>query len=212
LRWRKAQLLVETQQLCVAGAALAGVGKAPLGAACPHGGEWLVQRYYWRGAALPCRRLPNCCKHLKELAVLGCLYVLEVTMVRCLIALALVGFALPARAACPLPGEAPMLVVTLYFGESVPGRGPVTAGEWKRFAADVITPAFPDGFTVSDGEGQWRDPASGEIVREDSKVLTVAVAETPALAGKVKAVMDIYDKEFDQTSVGMTTEAACGAF
>ena len=105
-----------------------------------------------------------------------------------------------------------MLVVTLYFGDSVPGRGPVTAGEWKRFAADVITPAFPDGFTVSDGEGLWRDPASGEIVREDSKVLTVAVAETPALAGKIKAVMDIYDKKFDQTSVGITTEDACGAF
>jgi hypothetical protein len=117
-----------------------------------------------------------------------------------------------AHAACLLPGQVPMLVVTLYFGESIPGRAPLTAAEWSAFAAKVITPAFPDGFTVTDGDGQWMDDATHEIVREQSKVLTVAVVPGPGLAARVGGVMAAYDKAFEQSSVGVTTAEVCGAF
>jgi len=120
--------------------------------------------------------------------------------------------AAPAQAGCLLPGQVKMLVVTLYFGESIPGRAPLTAAEWSAFATKVITPAFPDGFTVTDGRGQWMDGSSGRIVREDSKVLTVAVMEGPGLAAKVQSMMDAYDKAFNQSAVGITTAEACGAF
>ncbi len=105
-----------------------------------------------------------------------------------------------------------MLVVTLYFGESIPGRAPLTAAEWSAFAAKVITPAFPDGFTVTDGDGQWMDDATHEVVRERSKVLTVAVVPGPGLAARVGGVMAAYDKAFEQSSVGVTTAEVCGAF
>jgi len=118
----------------------------------------------------------------------------------------------PANAGCLLPGQVKMLVVTLYFGQSIPGRAPLSAAEWSAFAAKVITPAFPDGFTVTDGQGQWMDDATREIVRENSKVLTVAVVEGPGLAGKVQSVMDAYDKAFDQSAVGITTAEVCGSF
>ena len=56
-----------------------------------------------------------------------------------------------------------MLVAELFFGRSIAGRGPLSDAEWAGFAAEVVTPNFPDGFTVMDGEGQWRNPATGTI-------------------------------------------------
>jgi len=117
-----------------------------------------------------------------------------------------------ARAACPLPGEVPMTIVTLYFGESIPGKPPLTPSQWADFTARTITPAFPDGFTVTDGAGQWLDPATGAIVRENSKVLTVAAGPSLNLAAKIASVTAAYDKAFDQQSVGITTTDSCGAF
>jgi hypothetical protein len=117
-----------------------------------------------------------------------------------------------ARAACLLPGETPMVLVTLYFGESIPHRAPLSAAQWQHFAADVLTPAFPDGFTVTDGQGQWEDDETHRIIHESSKVFTVAAEPGPALADKIKTVTGVYDKAFDQESVGITTQPVCGAF
>lgn len=105
-----------------------------------------------------------------------------------------------------------MTLVTLYFGESIPAKPPVTPSQWADFAARIITPAFPDGFTVTDGQGQWRDPATGAIIRENTKILTVAATPSPSLAAKIQAVTSAYDKDFNQQSVGITTSDACGAF
>ncbi len=105
-----------------------------------------------------------------------------------------------------------MTIVTLYFGESIPGKPPLNPEQWAQFAANVVTKAFPDGFTVIDGLGQWLDPGSGKIVRENSKVLTVALAPSPNLAARIGSVTRAYDREFDQRSVGVTTSDACGAF
>src|ERR1700720_3138159 len=85
--------------------------------------------------------------------------------------LLLAGCAVPAAdlppSACLLPTQKPMLVVELFFGRNIPGRSPVSEAEWADFVARVITPNFPDGFTVFNGAlGQSRDPQSGTIVRE----------------------------------------------
>ena len=53
-----------------------------------------------------------------------------------------------------------MLVAELFFGRGVKGRAPVSDAEWAEFAAQTVTPNFPGGFTVFDGEGQWRKPAN----------------------------------------------------
>src|SRR5437016_3726037 len=45
----------------------------------------------------------------------------------------------------------------LYFGRSIPGGGEVSAAEWQRFLADVVTPRFPNGFTIVDAAGQYRE-------------------------------------------------------
>src|SRR5690242_1095796 len=56
----------------------------------------------------------------------------------------------------------------LYMGRSIPGGGTVGDEDWERFLSDVVTPLFPDGFTVLTGRGQYRE-ASGRIAKEPSQ-------------------------------------------
>ena len=117
----------------------------------------------------------------------------------------------PPRA-CPLPGQHEMVVAELFFGRSIRGRAPLTEDEWRAFSAEVIGPAFPDGFTSFDGEGQWRDAQTGAVTRERTKILVVAIAPSPALPETLRTVIDDYRRRFDQKSVGLLTRTECGAF
>lgn len=108
---------------------------------------------------------------------------------------------------CPLPGQKPMLVAELFFG-----RGAITDAAWRRFLAREVTPRFPDGFTALDAAGQWRDPASGHIVRERSKLLIIAAANAPETLSRVEDLAKTYRKTFHQRSVGIVTTTACADF
>ena len=68
----------------------------------------------------------------------------------------------PQPYVCVLPTEKRMLVAELFFGRGIPGRAPLSEAEWRDFAAEIVTPNFPDGFTAFDAEGQWRNPATGQ--------------------------------------------------
>jgi hypothetical protein len=118
----------------------------------------------------------------------------------------------PAPYQCLLPSEQRMLVAELFFGRSIRGRRPLTDAEWGKFATDTITANFPDGFTVFDGYGQWRDPQTGHIGREATKVLLVAAKRSPDLAARLQAVIDAYKTRFHQQSVGVITRDSCAAF
>lgn len=113
---------------------------------------------------------------------------------------------------CPLPGEEPYAVAQLFFGRDIPGRAPLTENEWNDFVARVVTPQFPDGFTVLDGTGQWLDQATGGVIHEQSKVLLVAADPESDLKTRIGSVVDAYRTQFHQQSVGVLTSGACGAF
>lgn len=113
---------------------------------------------------------------------------------------------------CPLPAQKKMAVAQLFFGLSVRGRGPVTAAEWRKFAASTLSRYFPDGFTAYDGSGQWMDPRTRRIIREPSKVVIVAANDDAQFASNIAAVSDAYRAEFHQQSVGVVTQTACAAF
>jgi hypothetical protein len=113
---------------------------------------------------------------------------------------------------CLLPAEQRMLVAELFFGRGIKGRQPLTDAEWAEFAAQTITPNFPDGFTVFDGEGQWRDPQTGQIAGTWTKILLVAAKREPDLARRLSAVIDAYKAQFHQQSVGVITRDSCAAF
>jgi hypothetical protein len=105
-----------------------------------------------------------------------------------------------------------MLVAELFFARSIKGREPLTEIEWAEFTENIITPNFPDGFTVFDGEGQWRNPRTGHIARDPTKILLVAAKREPDLARRLSAVIDAYKSEFHQQSVGLITRDSCSAF
>jgi Protein of unknown function (DUF3574) len=105
-----------------------------------------------------------------------------------------------------------MLVAELFFGRAIKGRGPLTDAEWAEFAAQIITPNFPDGFTVLDGEGQWRNLRTGHTARDPTKILLVAAKREPDLARRLSTVIDAYKAKFRQESVGLISRDSCAAF
>jgi len=105
-----------------------------------------------------------------------------------------------------------MLVAELFFSRGIKGREPLTDAEWAEFAAQTITPNFPDGFTVFDGEGQWRNPQTGHIAANWTKILLVAAPRTPDLVQRLSVVIDAYKARFHHQSVGIITRDSCAAF
>ena len=97
----------------------------------------------------------------------------------------------------------PALQVDLYFG-----RGSVSDDDWSAFLANEVTPRFPEGLSVLDVAGQWRDPA-GKIARENSKLLILIVFDAPAHAAKVDAVASAYKQKFAQQSVLRVERPVC---
>jgi Protein of unknown function (DUF3574) len=113
---------------------------------------------------------------------------------------------------CPLSSEQRMLVAELFFGRAIRGRAPLSDAEWAEFAAQTITPNFPDGFTTFDGEGQWRNSYTGYIAHEQTIILLVAARPTADLAQRLATVIGAYKARFHQQSVGLITRDACAAF
>jgi hypothetical protein len=113
----------------------------------------------------------------------------------------------PSRCAAGAPTE----VYELFFGRRIEGRPPVSDGEWEAFVAEVVTPNLPDGFTVLDGYGQWRNPA-GAIARDPTKLLIVAAPSDGAARNAIDAIRRSYETRFQQRSVGMITRTACADF
>ena len=66
-------------------------------------------------------------------------------------------------------GLKPLAVAELFFGGNVGSRTGISNAEFNRFVASEITSRFPDGLTVLDAHGQWRDPARMTLAREASK-------------------------------------------
>ena len=121
--------------------------------------------------------------------------------------------ATPEPYQCILPQEQRMLVAELFFGRDKAGRKVVSDASWSDFLATVVTPNFPDGLTVFDGYGQWRNPATGLIGRSPSvKIVLIAVKRGPELPGRLAAVIDAYKERFHQKSVGLVTRDSCAAF
>jgi hypothetical protein len=129
---------------------------------------------------------------------------------------ALSGCEAPQRPAevggCPTGQSVPVAVFELFFGRSVPGGGEVSDQAWDDFLAQVVTPTLPNGYTVFDAVGAWRNPTSGRSVHERTKVLLVALPDASAGAAAVARIRSAYQVQFHQTLVGMIAAPACGSF
>jgi hypothetical protein len=110
-----------------------------------------------------------------------------------------------AQSPCTLP-QKPMLDIELMLG-----RGGASETRWQRFVAREVTPRFPDGLTVYETTGQWRDPATKVITHERSRVLRIIVPADSA-PDEIAAITDAYKKQFRQKSVGIVSREVCASF
>jgi hypothetical protein len=120
----------------------------------------------------------------------------------------------PARSpdlAGPTAAETMMVRTELYFGLSTPGGGQITELQFDAFVAQVITPRFPDGLTIVDAIGQWRD-STGRISHERSKILIVLHEPGSAAAAAIEEIRAQYKSRFNQESVMRVTSIAGVAF
>ena len=121
-----------------------------------------------------------------------------------------------ALSACAQPGAPPVctaplkpaVAIDLYFGRDKPGGGEVTDAEWGAFVTEVVTSRFPDGLSVFDSSGQYREP-TGRIVRERSKRLVVIVFDSPAHKAKIIEIVEAYKQRFGQYSVFRVEQPVC---
>jgi hypothetical protein len=126
------------------------------------------------------------------------------------IVLALAACAGASPMACAL-GTSPMMKLELFFGGNIGEKGRVTDEEWRRFLGEEVTPRFPDGFTVLEAAGQWRNTA-GMIIAEHSRNLVVIVRDARSELPKVGAIRDLYKMRFNQDSVLFVQSQVCAAF
>jgi uncharacterized protein DUF3574 len=140
-------------------------------------------------------------------------YIVSSVMVRALFAalfLAPMGAAY-AQLSCSAP-QKPMIEVELMFGRNIGGRLGVTNARWAAFLAREVTPRFPDGLTVFDTSGQWRDARKKSVVREPSKIVRIIMPADAQANEKIEAIASAYKKQFRQDSVGVLTRPACVSF
>lgn len=88
---------------------------------------------------------------------------------------------------------------TLYLGRAIPGGGEVSDEALARFLAEEVVPRLPDGFTVLEGTGYWRDRETGQTIRERTVVLVVLHA--PGDRGTVAEIAAAYARRFGQQAV-----------
>lgn len=112
--------------------------------------------------------------------------------------------------ACLPPGR-PMISAELFFGRGIGGRT-VSEKQFAAFLAAEITPRFPDGLTVLDAQGQWRNRDRGAIQHEASKLVKIIFADDGRRRADIEAIAASYKLKFHQQSVLMSLQPVCATF
>ena len=109
-----------------------------------------------------------------------------------------------------LGGQRPTQVAELMFGRNIGGRIGVSEGDFGRFVDREIMSRFPNGLTVFNAAGQWREQA--RIVREPSKVLQIVLPGQVGDIARLNEIVEAYKTRFKQQSVIMIVRPACVSF
>ena len=116
----------------------------------------------------------------------------------------------PAIAPCA-SGDTSLVRDLVYFGRNRPDGGTVSDTEWLGFLDSVVTPSFPNGFTVVEGTGQWKGQ-SGAVERERSAIITFLHTGSAADRDRVAQVAGEYKRRFHQEAVLRERTPACARF
>jgi hypothetical protein len=103
-------------------------------------------------------------------------------------------------------------VAELLFGRDIGHKLGVSESAWARFVGREMTPRFPDGLTVTDASGQWRDSTDGTVVREPSKRVEIVLPGAADDTARLDAIVTAYKRDFHQQSVAVIVRPACVSF
>ncbi|MEV0437326.1 DUF3574 domain-containing protein [Streptomyces spectabilis] len=115
----------------------------------------------------------------------------------------------PPAASAAARGK-PFVETHLFFGTERPDGGPaVTDKQFMKFIDTEVTPGFPDGLTIQQGRGQWKD-SNGKIERERSYelILLYPTADAKKSDKLIEEIRSDYEKKFAQDSVGRLDDRA----
>ena len=111
-----------------------------------------------------------------------------------------------------MPPAESMVAAELVFGRKIGDHLGVSEAAFAAFLAREVTPRFPDGLTVVDARGQWRDTDRGVIVHEPSKLVLLTFRDDAAKRESLSAIAEAYKRQFRQQSVLMTLRGSCVTF
>jgi hypothetical protein len=100
----------------------------------------------------------------------------------------------------------------LFLGRACADGAAVDDPAWAAFLADVVTPRFPDGFTVLDAAGQYRGRGDVAVTRERTAVLVVVHDDDPRAETAIGEIVDAYKRRFGQHAVLRVDTAADVSF
>lgn len=89
----------------------------------------------------------------------------------------------------------------------------MTDRQFLAFIDAEVTPRFPNGLTIQDGRGQWRD-SNGVIERERSYELTLfyPASEARLRDPQIERIRNAYEKAYAQDSVARLEERTTADF
>ena len=93
----------------------------------------------------------------------------------------------------------------LFFG------GSISAADWQIFIDQEVTPRFPDGFTVIETQGEWRN-RMGMISRESGHELLIIFPPARDEQTRLQDIRDAYNRRFMQESVLLAETPVCAGF
>lgn len=93
-----------------------------------------------------------------------------------------------------------MIQTELYFGLYGPQGERIADTAFAAFVRAEISPAFPQGYTLLQAQGQWR-MADGTLMAEPSRVLRVLHPRGHSSSAQLDSIADRYCRRFDQEAV-----------
>ncbi|WP_329571167.1 DUF3574 domain-containing protein [Kitasatospora sp. NBC_01266] len=114
----------------------------------------------------------------------------------------------------PAPHDAYTRTELVFWTQRSDGGSAVTEQEFQDFLDQQVTPRFPDGLSVQEGRGQYRDP-QGVIQRERSYqvVLCYPRAMAASADGRIEGIRRQYAGSFrQQRAVGRLDEPVRASF
>lgn len=100
---------------------------------------------------------------------------------------------------------------TLYLGRGLSGAS-IDDEDFRAFIADEVTPRFPSGFTMSHGEGAWKNTVLQKTIYEKSTMLIVLHPVTGSDRLALREIANAYRTRFHQQAVIEAIQPVCVTF